>query len=154
MLALKPSFSLLKWSHLWTILVSFFSCNYPLKGDPFSLSIRTGDIHVHVHVVLDGESVFDLTSPNITSLQNIRVHSITVRQRGWDNHPETLWLLITLGTLNVDGHKCSNFFLCSPLHIMTSLNNLVLITIICNSWTGYNSVLFCSLIGSQVNHTQ
>lgn len=119
MLALKPSFSLHKWSRLWTILVSFFSCMYPLKGDPFSLSVRTGDIHVHAHAVL-GESIFHFTLPNITSLQNIRVHSITVRQLGWDNLPETLWLLITLGTLNVDGHKCSNFFLCSPLHVMTS----------------------------------
>ena len=36
-------------------------CN-PLKGDPFSFSIRTGDIHVHVRAVLDGESVFDFTS--------------------------------------------------------------------------------------------
>ena len=151
MLALKPSFCLRKWSRLWTILVSVFSCNYPLKGDPFSLSIRTGDIHVHAHAVLDGESVFDFTSPNITWLQNINSETARLRQSPRDfvtsDHTGNT-------SLNVDGHECSNFFLCSPLHVMTSLNNLVLITIICKSWAGRNSVVFWSLIGSQVNHTQ
>ena len=150
MLALKPSFCLRKWSRLWTILVSFFSCNYPLKGDPFSLPIRTGDIHVHAHAVLDGESLFDFTSPNFTSLQNINSETARLRQSPRDSVTSDHWL----GTLNVDEHECSNFFLCSPLHVMSSLNNLVLITLICNSWAGRNSVVFWSLIGSQVNHTQ